>query len=46
MIVTLIARAKVGHIELRKANRSDHIDYLNSGMALPRAVHCCQVSVR
>ena len=37
MLVALIARDKVGHIEVRKANRADHIDYLNSGTAVSQA---------
>ena len=37
MIVALIARDKVGHIEVRKASRTDHIDYLNSGTAVSQA---------
>ena len=37
MSVGLIARDKVGHIEVRKANRADHIDYLNSGTAVSHA---------
>ena len=37
MLVALIARDKVGHIEVRKANRADHIDYLNSGAAVSQA---------
>ena len=34
MLVALIARDKLGHIEVRKANHADHIDYLNSGTAV------------
>ena len=37
MLVALIARDKVGHIEVRKASRTDHIDYLNSGTAVSQA---------
>ena len=37
MLVALIARDKVGHIEVRKANRADHIDYLNSGTVVSQA---------
>ena len=37
MIVALIARDKVGHIEVRKASRTDHIDYLNSSTAVSQA---------
>lgn len=37
MLVALIAFDKVGHIEVRKANRADHIDYLNSGTAVSQA---------
>ena len=37
MLVALIARDKVGHIEVRKANRPHHIDYLNSGTAVSQA---------
>ena len=37
MLVALIARDKVGYIEVRKASRADHIDYLNSGIAVSQA---------
>ena len=37
MLVALIARDKVGHIEVRKANRADYIDYLNSGTVVSQA---------
>ena len=37
MLVALIARDKVAHVEVRKANRADHIDYLNSGTAVSQA---------
>ena len=37
MLVALIAFDKVGHIEVRKANRAHHIDYLNSGTAVSQA---------
>ena len=37
MLVALIARDKEGHIEVRKANRADHIDYLNSGTVVSQA---------
>ena len=37
MLVALIARGKVGYIEVRKASRTDHIDYLNSGTAVSQA---------
>ena len=37
MLVAPIARDKVGHIEVRKANRADHVNYLNSGTAVSQA---------
>ena len=37
MLIALIARDKAGHIELRKANRAEHIEYLKSGTVVSQA---------